>query len=205
MQLNLWALPQSQLEAAALEAGVPLDTLLPADFYDTYDQDIPHRVDSVQHHVSPSWFLVHPVYHRDEHTAESLTHRRLGAMAGIVTRLGLAVYESSGNPLPNGHGFQDASAARGPEAAPDSSGSLQSGSSEDRDFRADVADAEKAAYYTRSTLSWGWFLIFWMVSEHKSEGMITEFPMQGGAAIFTATEGWTYALSIYFCQWPHFL
>ncbi|KAI9568046.1 hypothetical protein HD554DRAFT_2022737 [Boletus coccyginus] len=181
MQLNLWALPQSQLEAAALEAGVPLDTLLPADFYDTYDQDAFHRVDSVQH-VSPSWFVVHPVYHRDEHAAESLTHRRLGAMAGIVTRLGLAVYESSGNPLPNGHGFQDALAARG-QAAPDSSGSLQSGSSEDRDFRADVADAEKAAYYTRSTLSWGWFLIFWM----------------GGAAIFTATEGWAYGSSIYFC------
>ncbi|KAI9568053.1 hypothetical protein HD554DRAFT_813349 [Boletus coccyginus] len=182
MQLNLWALPQSQLEAAALEAGVPLDTLLPADFYDTYNQDVRHHTHSIHHHTLPSWLVVHPVYHPDEHVAEPLTHRRLGAMAGIVTRLGLAVYESSGNPLPNRYGVQDTSAATGQDVSRRSPGSFQS-FPEDRDYRTDVADAEKAAYYTRSTLNWGWFLIFWM----------------GGAAIFTATEGWTYGLSIYFC------
>lgn len=165
MQLNLWALPQRQLEATALEAGVPLDTLLPADFYDTYDQDACHS-DSIKHHALPSWFVVHPVYHRNEHATEPLTHRRLGAMAAIVTRLGLAVYESSGSPVPNGHG-EDASAAGVPQAAPDSSGSFHTSSLEEGgDYRADVADTEKKAYYTRSGLSWGWFLIFWMVSEH---------------------------------------
>ena len=35
--------------------------------------------------------------------------------------------------------------------------------------------------------------------------MITEFRMQGGAAIFKATEGWTYGVAIYFCQQLHFL
>ena len=168
MQLNLWALQQRQLEAAALEAGVPLDTLLPADFYNSYDEDACHPADGVGRHTLPSWFMVHPVYHRDEHATEPLTHRRLGAMAAIVTRVGLAVYESSGNPLPNGHGVQDVSAAGGPEAS--SSGSLQTSSSQEgRDYRADVADTEKKAYYARSGLSWGWFLIFWMVSEHRSE------------------------------------
>ena len=34
MRLNLEALTHTQLEAAALEAGVPLDTLLPSSFYD---------------------------------------------------------------------------------------------------------------------------------------------------------------------------
>ncbi|KAF8551395.1 hypothetical protein OG21DRAFT_1487004 [Imleria badia] len=184
MQLNLWALPPCQLEAAALEAGVPLDTLLPEDFYDTYDQDRCNHAAGFIHHALPSWFAAHPVYHRVGNAAEPPTHRRLGAMAAILTKLSLSIYESGGNTLPNGHGARDASAASGSEAAPDSSGSLQTSSSEDgRDYRADVEDTEKKAYYTRSSLSWGWFLIFWM----------------GGAAIFKATEGWSYGTSIYFC------
>lgn len=204
MKLNLRALPPSQLEAAALEAGVPLDTLLPADFYDTDDND--DHASSVEHHGLPSWLVVHPVYHRDELATQPLTHRRLGAMAAMLTKLSLSIYESGGSPLPNGHGVQAASAAGGPEAAPDSSGSIQTSSSEDGgDYRADVVDTEKKAYYTRSGLSWGWFLIFWMVSEHENEEMVTESAMQGGAAIFKATEGWTYGLSIYFCQCSHFL
>ncbi|KAH0834750.1 hypothetical protein J3R83DRAFT_10328 [Lanmaoa asiatica] len=160
-KLNLWALPPCQLEGAALEAGVPLDSLLPIDFYDTYDQDACHHAPGVEHHALPSWFVVHPVYHRDKLAIEPLTHRRLGAMAAVLTRLSLSIYEPSRT----------------------STGSLQTSSSEDGDYRADVVDTEKKAYYTRSGLSWGWFLIFWM----------------GGAAIFKATEGWTYGLSVYFC------
>lgn len=196
MKLNLWALPRCELEAAALEAGVPLDTLLPADFYDFYEHDACHHGTGAQHYTLPSWFAVHPVYHRDEHANQSLTHRRLGGMAVILTKLGFSVYESGGNPLPQGHGDQDGS---GPDIQ-DSSGSLQTSSEDGSDYRADVADTEKKAYYKRSGLSWGWFLIFWMVSERKSKGMSTEFTLQGGAAIFKLTESWTYGQSIYFCQ-----
>ena len=205
MQLNLWALPPYQLEAAALEASVPLDTLLPADFYDTYDPDRCNHAAGFKHHTLPSWFAIHPVYHRAEQAAEPATYRRLGAMAAILTKLSLAIYESGGNTLPNGHGVQDASAASGSEAAPDSSGSLPTSSEDGGDYRADVENTEKKAYYTRSCLSWGWFLIFWMVSGHKSEGMIIEYVVQGGAGIFRATEGWSYGTSIYFCQYSHFL
>lgn len=80
MKLNLWALPRCQLEAAALEAGVPLDTLLPADFYETYDQDACHHAFGIEHHPLPSWFATHSVYHRDDRAPEPPTHRRLAAM-----------------------------------------------------------------------------------------------------------------------------
>ena len=202
MKLNLWALPRCQLEAAALEAGVPLDTLLPADFYDTYDEAACPYASAVEPHTLPSWFVVHPVYHRDEFTNEPPTHRRLGAMAAMLTKLSFSIYESGGNPLPDEHDVQD---AVGPEATQNSSGSLQTSSSVDKgDYHADVMDTEKKAYYTRSGLSWGWFLIFWMVSEHKNERTVTECTLQGGAFIFKATEGWTYGLSVYFCQYSHF-
>lgn len=168
MKLNLWALPPCQLEAAALEAGVPLDTLLPADFYDTYDQDACIHATGIEHNTSPSWLVVHSVYHRDKLTTEPLTQRRLGAMAVMLTKLSLSIYESGGDPIPSGRGSQDALAAGEPEAVPDSSGSLRTSSSED--YRADVADTEKKAYFTRSGFSWGWFLIFWMVSEHEKCG-----------------------------------
>lgn len=205
MQLNLWALPPCQLEAAALEASCTLDTFLPPDFYETYDRDACHHVTGANnHHAFPSWFAVHPIYRRDEHPTEPPTHRRLGAMAAILTKLSFAIYESGGNSLPNGRGDQDASAEGAPEAAEDSVGSLHTGSSEDGDYREDVEDTEKKAYYTRFSLSWGWFLVFWMVSEHESEEMVVDSVVQGGAAIFKATEGWSYGTSIYFCQYSYF-
>ncbi|KAF8122573.1 hypothetical protein EV363DRAFT_1274492 [Boletus edulis] len=183
MQLNLNALPPCQLEAAALEAGSPLDTLLPTDFYDSYDQEAclhVHVTGDEHRHPLPSWFVVHPVYRRAARANEPLTHRRLGAMAAILTKLGFAIYELGGSPLWNA---PDASAAGAPEATQDSAGSLQTSSTDDENYREDVANTEQKAYYTRTGLSWGWFLIFWM----------------GGAAIFKATEGWTYESSVYFC------
>lgn len=194
MQLNLWALPRCQLEGAALEAGVPLDTLLPVDFYDRYNHPDCDHAAGAEHPALLSWFAVHPVYHHDQRTNVPLTHLRLGTMAAILTKLGFSVYESGGSPLPNGPHAQDTG---GPEFAQESSASLQTNSSQD--YRTDVADTEKKAYYARSSLSWGWFLIFWMVSNHESGGMITESGLQGGALIFKATEGWTYGLSVYFC------
>ena len=88
---------------------------------------------------------------------------RLGAMAAIVTKLGFIVYESAGNALPNGRDVLNDS---GTDTAADSSDSLQSSFS--GSYRHDVEDVEQKAYYTRSVLSWGWFIIFWMVSEQQT-------------------------------------
>ena len=168
MKLNLEALPRCQLEAAALEAGVPLETLLPEDFYDIYAHahDNCQHAEGEEHRGLPSWFVTHSVYHGREHGTEPLTHRRLGAMAAILTKLGFSVYESSGTPFPNGRDAQDAA---GLEAVQDSSGSLPS---DDGDYRTDVANTEKKAYYLRFVLSWVWFLIFWLVSERKFQEII---------------------------------
>ncbi|KAG9311808.1 hypothetical protein JVU11DRAFT_8055 [Chiua virens] len=128
-KLNLWALPHCQLEAAALEAGVPLDTLLPEDFYDTYDQETCNHSAGVEHHTLPSWFVVHPVYHRPALSTVSSDTSPAGwngcdALEAELCCLWLC------------------------------SGSLTI-SDDSRDYRDIVADTEKKAYVTRSGFDLG--------------------------------------------------
>ena len=172
--LNLWALPLCQLEAAALEAGAPLDTLLPEDFYDACGQDAKHL-------AFPSWFAVHPICHRNASAAEPPTRYRLGAVVAIVTKLTLAVYGHCGNLPSNGLSIRDAPAAGGPQPPTDCFRGLQvrkTGTCEDKEnYREDLEDPEKKAYYVCSCLSWLWLLIFWVVSKYESERIIVESAM----------------------------
>ncbi|KIJ63107.1 hypothetical protein HYDPIDRAFT_29796 [Hydnomerulius pinastri MD-312] len=186
MKLNLKALSHSQLEAAALEAGVPLDTLLPPGFYEPSDHDSSQPGDEDTRPMS-SWFVTHPVYHRgDDYVPEPLTYGRVGSMAAMLTKFALAVFESGGVGDQLGHfpGVEDGTTT-GDTLAPSSSGTLSASSSEDlgADYHALVIESEKKAFYTRSGVAWGLFIIFWMV----------------GSAIFMQTEGWSYGMSMYFC------
>ncbi|KAF9236055.1 hypothetical protein BU15DRAFT_77364 [Melanogaster broomeanus] len=187
MKLNLGALPHHQLEAAALEAGVPLDTLLPADFYESYGRE-PSRPSDVDTRSFPSWFVVHPVHHRDEYVPEPLTHNRLGAMAVMLTKFGLAIFDSGGqrDQWRGSSGSGDVVNDSGTKLVSRSStGSLSAIVSDDLggNYRTLIAESEKKAFYARSSLAWTLFILFWTV----------------GAAIFMHTEGWTYGSSIYFC------
>jgi potassium channel subfamily K len=89
MRLNLKRLTLAQLEASALEAGVPLNTLLPSDF-------IPAAQETAVHSVSAaSAWIHHPLASHFENTfhptqARTLTHARLGGMSALLTRFAVA-------------------------------------------------------------------------------------------------------------------
>ncbi|KAF9236056.1 hypothetical protein BU15DRAFT_89330 [Melanogaster broomeanus] len=187
MKLNLEALPHHQLEAAALEAGVPLDTLLPAistSPMTTSPAGLVTLITAVCHLGSSSIRCIH----RDEYVPEPLTHNRLGAMAVMLTKFGLAIFESGGarDQLRSSTGSGDVVTVPRPRLlARDSTGSLSAISSDDLggDYQTLLAESEKKAFYARSSLAWTLFILFWTV----------------GAGIFTHTEGWTYGSSMYFC------
>ncbi|KAH7922910.1 voltage-gated potassium channel [Leucogyrophana mollusca] len=181
MRLNLEALSHSQLEAAALEAGVPLDTLLPPQYY--YNKN--EREEDRPEHTLPPWFVTNPIYHHEQMIPDSLTHGRMGTMAAMLTKFALVVFESTG-PLPEGQeianeSFIDASAAD----ASTTLASSRASSSDDlgADYHALVVESEKKAFYVRAIMAWSLFIVFWTV----------------GSAIFMQTEGWTYGVSLYFC------
>jgi uncharacterized protein YbjT (DUF2867 family) len=59
-RLNLEALTHTQLEAAAMEAGVPLDTLLPPSFYDAQMENIDdENVDDLEVVFSPTYLYAY--------------------------------------------------------------------------------------------------------------------------------------------------
>ncbi|KAH7882329.1 hypothetical protein F5I97DRAFT_1909487 [Phlebopus sp. FC_14] len=183
MKLNLDALTHEELEAAAIEAGVPLDSLLPPDFYEPSDRSSNPPPSASGHRLS-SWLVVHPVYHRDEYVPEPLTHGRLGTIAGMLTKFALAVFESSGesDQIPRA---DIGESAEGRETHAPFESTLSVGSSEDlgADYRALVVQSEKKALYARSSIAWLLFIVFWTV----------------GSAIFMQTEGWSYGMAMYFC------
>jgi hypothetical protein len=97
MRLNLHALTHTQLEASALEAGVPLDTLLPSDIIPAAEEIATRHPDvDVQPNSSapPSW-IHHPLASHFKNVfrptqAPTLTHARLGGMSALLTRFAVA-------------------------------------------------------------------------------------------------------------------
>jgi hypothetical protein len=97
MRLNLHVLTHAQLEASALEAGVPLDTLLPVDFI-LEAQGTPARnadADTAANSpVPPSWIQQALASHFDNvfrpTQARTLTHAGLGGMSALLTRSAVA-------------------------------------------------------------------------------------------------------------------
>ncbi|KAH7910967.1 hypothetical protein BJ138DRAFT_1113619 [Hygrophoropsis aurantiaca] len=180
MQLNLGALRRSQLEAAALEAGVPLDTLLPPEFY--YQRNESESESDLHPETSlPAWFVTNPVYHEERIMPESIS--RIGTMAAMLTKFALVFLESTG-PLPTGKSIRDPPQDHSPandtatgEGGPSSTDDLGT------EYHALVAQSEKKAFHIRAIMAWTLFIIFWTV----------------GSAIFMKTEGWTYGISLYFC------
>jgi hypothetical protein len=96
MRLNLDALTHAQLEASALEAGVPLDTLVPVDFLPA--QQIPVQNAeanvAVNSSMAPSWINQALASHFENvfrpAQARTLTHARLGGMSALLTRFAVA-------------------------------------------------------------------------------------------------------------------
>jgi potassium channel subfamily K len=123
MHLGLEALTHAQLEAAAMEAGAPLDTLLPPGFKscaeaaETNSQSESgsergrqggRRGDGIVAGITGLW--------RDRRTRDerdgvddaegqpTLTHTRMGRMVAMIRRFALTLYGSTGRPHGNEHG-----------------------------------------------------------------------------------------------------
>jgi voltage-gated potassium channel Kch len=208
-RLNLEALTHPELKAAAMEAGVPLDTLLPPQFYEAQmqnDNDDDNVDDLGIANTYPTLSVPHSVYgmnvRRGAH--RMLTHQRLGAMAALLTRFAIGVSLEHEGPILhttvgdvkspredfalNNKGGLSAGVDGVVEGQHNSGSSttLDTTSSSDDvnvNFDSMVASKETQVLVMRSSFAWTLFVVFWLV----------------GAAIFSLTEGWPYGLSIYFC------
>ncbi|KAG2132703.1 uncharacterized protein EDB93DRAFT_1255121 [Suillus bovinus] len=204
-RLNLEALTHAELKAAAMEAGVPLDTLLPPQFYEAQMQndDDDDNVDDLEiASTYPALSVPHTVYgmnvRRGAH--RMLTHQRLGAMAALLTRFAIGVSLEHKGPITQAAvgGVENPSEdpalnnKRGLSAGDEglvggerNTESSTTSSSDDINAEYDsmVANKENHALFMRSSFAWITFVVFWLV----------------GSAIFSLTEGWSYGLSIYFC------
>ena len=106
MRLNLEALTHTQLEASALEAGVPLSTLLPSDFVPAAEAMTANSTDTqveVNSSTSPGW-IHHPLASHFENAfhpaqARNHTHAKLGGMSALLTRFGVAAVHAHATAL----------------------------------------------------------------------------------------------------------
>jgi hypothetical protein len=107
MHLGLEALTRAQLEAAAMEAGVPLDTLLPPGFENYADADARSTHSSASQRTGEGIMagitgLWREMRSRDGHEdiegQPTLTHARMGRMIAMLGRFALAFHGASQDP-----------------------------------------------------------------------------------------------------------
>ncbi|KAJ7596567.1 hypothetical protein C8J56DRAFT_850011 [Mycena floridula] len=182
MHLNLEALSGPQLEAAAMEAGVPLNALLPPSFWKRHNEIAHGPNDS---HAPP------PVYIPDMDMP--LTQARMGRMINMVVNFGLAVDRSGwlkGGPLPDApptgtSNFTNITMTTAGTGAtrPSSPKPKPSLSLEYDTFQTSMQGEERKAFIARLTVVWVIFLTFWMI----------------GSVVFMKTEDWSFGIAMYFC------
>ncbi|KAL0957982.1 hypothetical protein HGRIS_000159 [Hohenbuehelia grisea] len=173
MRLNLEALTNSQLEAAAMEAGVPLSTLLPPNFRR-------RRSSTDSRGERDGW--VPPIERNPEEIDKGvpLTHVRLGRMIAMLSKFAVAVQGS-------GHLAGDIPPAEQSNERDD--GKRRRGDDEKslveqyEAFKGGIEEEERKAFYARLTVAWSLFIVFYIL----------------GSAIFTVTEGWGFGAAMYFC------
>ncbi|KAJ6470255.1 hypothetical protein C8R47DRAFT_1325312 [Mycena vitilis] len=170
MHLNLEALSWKQLEAAAMEAGVPLNTLLPDGFRERREESEDGSIHGERPDAPPA---------PEPDANVPLTHARLGRMVAMIRSFALAVDKSShlrGAEPP----IKPAPGESGPTPTPQFKKSL---TLQYDAFRAGMEKEEAKAFYARLVVVWTLFIMFWTV----------------GSAIFMKTEGWSFGISFYFC------
>ncbi|KAF7291980.1 Tandem pore domain k+ channel [Mycena indigotica] len=147
MHLNLDGLSWKQLEAAAMEAGIALDNLLPQGYRERREEnDSRSSSDRPVHHPTPSGPVVLPT-----DTTLPLTHARFGRMIAMIGAFALAVDES-------GHLRGDKQTHPNNIRPAKKSLTLQY-----ETFRAGMQKEETRAFYARLVVVWVFFLGFWIV------------------------------------------
>ncbi|KJA26795.1 hypothetical protein HYPSUDRAFT_132499 [Hypholoma sublateritium FD-334 SS-4] len=191
-RLNLRALSDTQLETAALEAGLPLSELIPKDFNLHEDEYLPS--DSSEGSLATSWR--HPYLATGGVEAgmlpPSLTHVRVGGMVSLLANFAFAVTHGPGYDMNESPSSTDDDEGDATERTGHSHGvpfnkthtSMTLGDDEDGIYVPESLETvERNAFYARLSVALSLFFIFWMV----------------GSAIFMKTEGWEFGSAIYFC------
>ncbi|KAJ7249438.1 hypothetical protein C8J57DRAFT_1521927 [Mycena rebaudengoi] len=148
MHLNLEALSWKQLEAAAMEAGVPLSTLLPEGFKKRCMESGEGSLSGSNTDSRGGRFESMPEPDADV----PLTHARLGRMIAMIGSFALAVDKS-------GHLSGDIPIVRPAEKSYDA-------------FRSGMEKEETKAFYARLSVVWMVFILFWTVG--STVFMVTE-------------------------------
>lgn len=210
MRLNVNALTRAELEACALEAGVPLDTLLPSDFISVAEETATLHVDAdVESNSStpPGW-IRHPLAPHFENAfrpteARTLTHAKVGGMSALLTRVAVADVHKNATSVEEPPALLDnrtsdavllGETSKNLPTDPSSKIEIEKGVStflfnptdghtSDKLGRQMMQDLDAKVFYSKLIIAWSLFFIFWTI----------------GSAIFSATEGWSYGVSMYFC------
>ncbi|RDB30378.1 Outward-rectifier potassium channel TOK1 [Hypsizygus marmoreus] len=157
MHLNLEALTWPQLEAAAMEAGVPLRTLLPPGF--TINEPTNRHTDSESGKEHGS---IHPKLHLPpELTDIPLTHARLGRMIVMLGNFGLAVNQSHFTKVPK-PGQLNPEHLPQEDHHPNPSPKLLVAEQYEA-LRAGMEKEERHAFYVRLSAVWIVFILFWTI------------------------------------------
>lgn len=148
--LNLGVLTGAQLESAALEAGVPLSTLLPPDFKPWRRKAGSDSEKNPEHEEGPNGM--------------PLTHARIGRMVGMLGKFANAVHHSG-----RLAGDIPLELPPTPRITPLTSG----GEAKFESFKVEMEREEEKAFYASLTVAWALFLAFWIAGSaifHATEG-----------------------------------
>ncbi|KAF8067790.1 hypothetical protein FPV67DRAFT_1493564 [Lyophyllum atratum] len=183
MRLNIEALSWPELEAAAMEAGVPLRYLLPEGFKpkkqkETKDKEKDKEKEKDHDNTAQIPGTNNPRIVPPELEGIPPTHARLGHMIVMLGNFALAMNQSSFEKVPKPG---ERHVRRGHKAARHKP--QRTAAQQYQELRASVEQEEKWAFYVRLTLVLLVFFAFWTI----------------GSAIFMTTEKWSYGTAIYFC------
>ncbi|KAF8217673.1 hypothetical protein K438DRAFT_1795430 [Mycena galopus ATCC 62051] len=146
MHLNLEALSWNQLEAAAMEAGVPLDVLLP----DGFRENRTESEDGSSHQEQPSTGQEQRPVGPPPDADVPLTHARLGRMIAMLGSFALAIRDVpliDHTPAP-------------PAPVPEFRKSL---TLQYDTLRSGLEKEEAKAFYARLVVVWVLFITFWII------------------------------------------
>lgn len=162
MHLNLEALTGAQLEAAAMEAGVPLHLLLPTGFK-IRNGVVSHgrkRSGLESGDAEPGTVVPVPpdgVLRDPDDTGMPLTHARLGRMIAMIGQFALAVHSS-------GRLAGDIPLEVPRKTKPANNSNSKASLAQQYDsFKEGMEREEQKAFYARLTVAWILFILFWMV------------------------------------------
>jgi potassium channel subfamily K, other eukaryote len=175
MHFNLEGLEVNELEAAAVEIGIPLGTLLPPEYW------MYRSASEKSNQMKP------------EEMPE--THKQIGQMLAMVGSFALAVNHSNMWFL-GAHHDGDPESSNLPTLREENSALPMSGREVTQggkrktlvhqydDFRVTMEREESAASRARIIVALLIFILFWVI----------------GSVIFMKTEQWTFGIAVYFCE-----